>query len=191
MSNRNQRTMDSFYLSSSVTQPTKTCAGPPSIYPLLNSLRHRPSIHLPVRLWREPVWPTDVSRWQVESSLTRAPLKAVQGHHRNLECRANSILVVDKVKRAGAVPSVSIMRQRCCSAVVFLWYSRGEAVSYIIKGQRAWMGGGERRWVLPAPETHTHIHQPPSTSIRSSLCRSSAQLEVHFKIMSQNKKSSL
>lgn len=141
MSNRNQRTMDPLYLSSAVSQSTKTCAGLLSIHPLLNPLRHHPSIHPPVRLWREPVWPTDVSRRRVESSLTRAPLRAVQGPHRNLECRANSILVVDKVKRVGAVPSVSIMRQRCCSAVVFLWYSRGDAVSYIIRGQKAWMGG--------------------------------------------------
>lgn len=122
-------------------QSTKTCAGPLSIHPFLNPLRHHPSIHPPVRLWQKPVRPTDVSRRQVDSSLTRAPLRAVQGPHRNLESHANSILVVDKVKRAGAIPSVSIMRQRCCFAVVFLWYSKGDAVSYIIRGQRAWIGG--------------------------------------------------
>ncbi|KAM7382255.1 hypothetical protein PAMA_012899 [Pampus argenteus] len=135
MSNRNQGTKD-----------------PPHLYchpahkdlcrslSILSFVIH-PSIHPPVRLWRVPVRPTDVSRRQVESSLTRAPLGAVQGPRRCLECHANSILVVDKVKRVGAVPSVSIMGQRCCSAVVFLWYSNGDAVSYIIREQRAWPGG--------------------------------------------------
>lgn len=165
MSNRNQRTKDPPHLSSAVTQPTKTCAGPPSIHPLLNPLRHHPSIHPPVRLWREPVRLTDVSCHRVETSLTRAPLRAVQGPHQGLECRANSILVVDKVNRAGAVPSVSIMRQRCCSAVVFLWYSKGDAVSYIIRGQRAWMGGwGEEVGPSCPWDTHTYSNPLPQAA---------------------------
>lgn len=128
---------------------------PSTPYPLI----HHPSIHPPVRPWRDPAWQTDVSRRQVEPSLTRAPPKAANGSCRGLECRANSILVVDKVKRAGAIPSVSIMGQRCCAAVMFLWYSKGDAVSYIIREQKAWIGvGGERRWILPAPESHTYTH---------------------------------
>lgn len=113
----------------------------PSIQPPLHPLIHHTSIHPPVRPWRDPARPTDVSRRHVESPLTRAPPKAVHGPCQSLECRANSILVVDKVKRVGAVPSVSIMRQRCCTAVMFLWYSKGDAVSYIIREQRVWGGG--------------------------------------------------
>lgn len=133
----------------------------PSIHPPLHPLVRHPSIHPPVRPWRDPARPTDVSRRQVESSLTRAPLGAVQGPRQCLECRANSILVVDKVKRAGAVPSVSIMGQRCCSAVVFLWYSKGDAVSYIIREQRAWPGGwgeevGGGGSFLPLRHTHSN-----------------------------------
>lgn len=158
---------------------------PPPLYPLI---RH-PSIHPPVRPWRDPAQPTDVSRRQVESSLTRAPPKAANGPCRGLECRANSILVVDKVKRAGAVPSVSIMGQRCCTTVMFLWYSKGDAVSYIIREQRDWLGvGGERRWVLPAPESHIHTLTLTYTSTPSSsstiisppLGKSPAQLERSF-----------
>lgn len=92
----------------------------PSIHPPLHPLIHHPSIHPPVRRWRDPERPTDESCRQVESPLTSAPPKAVHGPCRSLECRANSILVVDKVKRVGAVPSVSIMGQRCCTAVMFL-----------------------------------------------------------------------
>lgn len=120
-------------------QPTKICAGPrPSIWPYV--LRRHPSIHPPVRLWQDPARPTDVSRCQVEVSVTRAPPRTVHRPHRSLECRANSILVADKVRGAGAVPSVSIMGPRCCSAVMFLWYSKGDTVSYIIGEQRAWLG---------------------------------------------------
>lgn len=119
----------------------KDLCGSPSIHLPLHPLIRHPSIHPPVRQWRNPARPTDVSCHQVESSLTRAPLRIVQGPCRSLKCGANSILVVDKVKRAGAVPSVSIMGQRCCSAVMFLWYSKGDAVSYIIREQRAWLGG--------------------------------------------------
>ena len=139
----------------------------PSIHPAFHPLIRHPSIHPPVRLWRDPARPTDVSRRQAESSLTWAPLRAVQGPRRSLECCASSILVVDKVKRAGAVPSVSIMGQGCCSAVVFLWYSKGEAVSYIIREQRdrprgGWgeeVGGGV--FFLPLRQTQTHTLQPP------------------------------
>lgn len=128
-----------------------------------------PSIHPPVRPWRDPARQTDVSRRQVEPSLTRAPPKAANGSCQGLECRANSILVVDKVKRAGAIPSVSIMGQRCCAAVMFLWYSKGDAVSYIIREQKAWIGvGGEKRWILPAPESHTYTHYTSTPSSSSS-----------------------
>lgn len=146
-------------LSSSVPHPTKTCAGPRP------SMRH-PSIHPPVSPWRDPARPTDVSCRQVESSLTRAPLRAVQGPRRSLECCASSILVVDKVKRAGAVPSVSIMGRRCCTAVVFLWYSKGDAVSYIIREQRTWPGGEEVGPSCPK----THKLQPPPQVPHSALC---------------------
>lgn len=45
-----------------------------SIHPLLHPLVYHSSIPPPVRLWRDPVQPTDVSRRQVEYSLLRVPL---------------------------------------------------------------------------------------------------------------------
>lgn len=134
-------------------------------------------MQLPVRMCRDP---TDTSCCRVEPSLTRAPLGAVQGPRRCLECHANSILVVDKVRRAGAVPSVSIMRRRCCFAVVFLWYSKGAAVSYIIGEQRAWLWGwGEE----VGPSCPRHTLQPP-TQVLSAGGGSGTQLEVDFTIIS-------
>lgn len=112
------------HLSFNMIQSTKTCAGP------------HPSIHLSGHGGTQCDWQT----WAAVR-----PTLLLRGPCRSLECRANSILVVDKVKRAGAVPSVSIMGQRCCSAVVFLWYSKGDAVSYIISKQRVWLGGGGKR----------------------------------------------
>lgn len=135
MSNRNQRTKSLHHLSSiSQQRPVQV---------------PRPSIH--------PSGPggtqSDGQTW----AAVRLPLP-LRGPCRSLECHASSILVVDKVRRAGAVPSVSIMEQRCCSAVVFLWYSRGAAVSYIIRKQRVWLGGGERRRKEVGPSCHWNTH---------------------------------
>lgn len=163
MSARNPETKSPLHLSSTVTHPTKPC---PGFCP--------PSIHLPVRMCRDPARPTDVSCRQVEPSLTRAPLGAVQGPRQCLECHANSILVVDKVKRVGAVPSVSIMGQSCCFAVVFLRYSNGDAVSYIITEQRAWLWGwGEE--VGPSCSPPTQVPQAGGGVL--------PQLEVHSMII--------
>lgn len=103
---------------SPLLQPTKTCPGPhPLIYPSIPS-----SIHL------SGCGGTDTSFCQDKSSLTRAPVRAFQGPCWILQCPADSVLMLDKVRRVGAVPSVSIMEERRCSAVVFLRYSKGDPV---------------------------------------------------------------
>lgn len=125
--------------SSTVTHLTKTCAG-------LRPSRHpgsRPS-H-PSTCQGSGGTQCGRQTWAASrrSPLLRGPLPTLaNGPCRSLEWRANSIMVVDKVRGAGAIPSVSITGQRCCAAVMFLPYSKGDAVSYIIREQKAWLGVG-------------------------------------------------
>lgn len=106
-----------------------------------------------------PEQPPYVSHHWPHCSVTRAPLRAVHRLCQSLESPANSILVVDKVKRPISLhygPALLLV-------VVFLWYSNGEAVSYIIRTQRpAWgeVGGG---WLFLPFHTHPHNFTHPSS----------------------------
>lgn len=106
--------------SSACPQPTKTCAGLwLSIHPsaLLHAIH--PSIHPSGRGRSKPGQQTPTAIALNRSQ--RAPLPNLSVLPVRAWSGTTSIPVGNKVKRAGAVPSVSIMGQWCNNAVMFLW----------------------------------------------------------------------
>lgn len=98
---------------STFSQLTKTCVG---LWLSVHStiLSCHPSIYPPGH--SRQTWATimlNLSQWAPLPNLSLGPVRACSV--------TNLIPVVDKVKRAGAVPSVSIMGQQCNNTVMFLW----------------------------------------------------------------------